>query len=162
MHFMLYPHAARTFHLRDVCMHFHAGLRKTHVHFPSSNLGNLENAKYKMYTHIFLLIIPACLLRSAVALPSTAPTVLPEATSAHPRCIPFEDPKCCINMAVCQCNDGKWRLFVFNPFFVALTGTKHDDLGIYYSLRDDRNTTLCNPPGTMAYDDVSNIPGWCC
>ncbi|KAK8138804.1 hypothetical protein PG984_002184 [Apiospora sp. TS-2023a] len=92
-----------------------------------------------MHTPISLLIIPACLLRSAVALPSTAPTVLPEANSTHPRCIPFENPKCCVNMAVCQCNDG-----------------------IFYSLRDNTNATLCNPPGTVAYDDVSDIPGWCC
>ncbi|KAK7989392.1 hypothetical protein PG989_009707 [Apiospora arundinis] len=91
-----------------------------------------------MHITIPLFTSSACFLRSAVAA-AVAPTVMPEATALVPHCIPFEDPGCCVNKAVCQCNDG-----------------------MFWPLRVDQNTTGCNPPGMGVYGDATKIPGWCC
>ncbi|KAI1104772.1 hypothetical protein F4804DRAFT_332033 [Jackrogersella minutella] len=59
------------------------------------------------------------------------------------KCIPFEDPHCCVDVPVCECRNGTF--FSTNP--KQLNGT---DL-------------FCVPPGNVTFgQDTSSIPGWCC
>ncbi|KAL7623237.1 hypothetical protein AAE478_006918 [Parahypoxylon ruwenzoriense] len=58
-------------------------------------------------------------------------------------CVPFEDPHCCVDRAVCECQNGTF--YSLNP--------RHFN-GTYQ---------LCAPPGNVTYgEDTSSIPGWCC
>ncbi|KAI0468087.1 hypothetical protein F4859DRAFT_517283 [Xylaria cf. heliscus] len=65
----------------------------------------------------------------------------PDITSHVLPCFPFEDPDCCIDYAVCECNNGTF--FAINKQYGA--------------------ASLCNPPSPFIYgNDISSIPGSCC
>ncbi|KAI5861241.1 hypothetical protein GGS23DRAFT_598766 [Durotheca rogersii] len=96
-----------------------------------------------------LALAMGVLVASTVRLASGASVPAGTTTIADPSlgddglvCIPFEDPRCCVDQPVCQCDDGTF--YDANPNPAGLQ-------------------RLCAPPIGEGYGDVpESLPGWCC
>ncbi|KAI0438143.1 hypothetical protein F4803DRAFT_555339 [Xylaria telfairii] len=85
--------------------------------------------------------IPPNFIGKPSFLNTTSTAGSPDSTSIAIPCFPFADPDCCIDYAVCECNNGTF--FATNKQYGA--------------------SSLCNPPGPFAYGNgVNSIPGSCC
>ncbi|KAI6082570.1 hypothetical protein F4821DRAFT_281568 [Hypoxylon rubiginosum] len=101
-----------------------------------------------MLSFAFISLLAPFVLHATLARPSSRAPMAPyvnitRSFNIDATCFPFEDPHCCVDRPVCECNNG--------TFYSA-------------NLQQANQTgSLCGPPGNITYGyDTSSIPGFCC